>query len=354
MTDTSITQEQVLDALSKVQDPELHRDLVSLKMIENIQIDGSNVSIKINLTTPACPLKSRIESDAKKAVMAIDGVKDVKIEFGSNIPKDTRIGSKLDLPIKNAIAVGSGKGGVGKSTIAANLAIALAQSGAAVGLLDADIYGPNIPIMMGVDHLPPPKDQKIIPAEAYGVKVMSIGFLVKPGQAMIWRGPMLHSAIKQFLNDVEWGCLDYLIIDLPPGTGDAQISLAQTIPLSGGIIITLPQQVSVDDASRAVEMYRALQVPVLGVIENMSYLELPDGKLMEVFGNGGGERLAREMGVPFLGKIPMLPEVREGGDKGEPVVAVLPETSAGKALIAISQQVAAKISIETLQRNQLP
>lgn len=354
MTDNVITQEQVLAALSQVQEPELHRDLVTLKMIENLQIDESTVSFKIYLTTPACPLRSRIESEARAAVMAVPGVKTVKIDFGSNVPKDGRISSKLDLPIKNAIAVGSGKGGVGKSTVAVNLAVALAQSGASVGLLDADIYGPNIPLMMGLDHLPPPKDQRIIPAEAYGVKVMSIGFLVKPGQAMIWRGPMLHSAIRQFLNDVEWGCLDYLIIDLPPGTGDAQISLAQTIPLSGGIIVTLPQQVSVDDASRAVEMYRALQVPVLGIVENMSYLELPDGKLMEIFGSGGGERLSRESQVPFLGKIPMLPEVREGGDKGEPVVAVLPETSAAKALVAISQQVAAQISMATINSNLVP
>ena len=345
----TITQEQVLTALSQVQDPELHRDLVTLNMIQDIQIHDSDVNFKINLTTPSCPLRSRMETDSRAAVMAIPGVKSVKVEFGATVPNDSRIGNKLDLKVKNAIAVGSGKGGVGKSTVAVNLAISLAQSGAKVGLLDADIYGPNIPTMMGIDHLPPPNNQRIIPAEAYGVKVMSIGFLVKPGQAMIWRGPMLHSAIKQFLSDVEWGPLDYLIIDLPPGTGDAQISLAQTIPLSGGIIVTLPQQVSVDDASRAVEMYRALDVPVLGIIENMSYLVLPDGKLMEIFGRGGGEKLSRETQVPFLGKIPILSEVREGGDKGEPVVAVLPETSAAKALVAISQLVAAQVSMATIQ-----
>lgn len=347
----TISQEQVLAALSQVQEPELHRDLVTLKMIENVQIEDSIVSFKINLTTPACPLRARIESEARAAVMAVPGVKTVKIEFGANVPNDARIRSKLDLPIKNAIAVGSGKGGVGKSTVAVNLAVALAQAGARVGLLDADIYGPNIPTMMGVDHLPAPKDQKILPAEAYGVKLMSIGLLVKPGQAMIWRGPMLHSAIRQFLSDVDWGELDYLIIDLPPGTGDAQISLAQTIPLSGGIIVTLPQNVSVEDASRAIEMYKALQVPVLGIVENMSFLELPDGKLMEIFGSGGGERLAREAGVPFLGKVPMLPEVREGGDKGEPIVAVLPEASAAKALVEISHQVAAQISVATINSN---
>lgn len=346
----TISQEQVIAALSQVQDPELHRDLVTLKMIDNIQIQDTTVSFKITLTTPACPLRSRIESEARAAVMNIPGVKEVKIEMGANVPKDARIRAKLDLPIKNSIAVGSGKGGVGKSTVAVNLAIALAKSGATVGLLDADIYGPNLPTMMGVDHLPAPLGQRIIPAEAYGIKMMSIGFLVKPGQAMIWRGPMLHSAIQQFLNDVEWGELDYLIIDLPPGTGDAQISLAQTIPLSGGVIVTLPQQVSVDDASRAVEMYRALQVPVLGVVENMSFLELPDGKIMEVFGSGGGEKLAHNADIPFLGKIPMLPEVREGGDKGEPVVAVLPDCSAARALTAISQQIAAQVSMATLNQ----
>lgn len=345
----SITKEQVLEALSKVQEPELHRDLVTLNMIQDLAIQGETVSFKINLTTPACPLRSRIESESRAAVMAVNGVKQVDIQFGSTVPADARIKSKLELPIKNAIAVGSGKGGVGKSTVAVNMAVALAQSGAAVGLLDADIYGPNIPTMMGVTHLPAPKNQKMIPAQAYGVKMMSIGFLVKPGQAMIWRGPMLHSAISQFLRDVEWGSLDYLIIDLPPGTGDAQISLAQTIPLSGGVIVTLPQKVSTEDAARAVEMYRALQVPVLGIVENMSFLELPDGKLIEVFGSGGGESLAQSASVPFLGKIPMLPEVREGGDNGEPIVAVMPESNAGKALIAISQQVAAQMSVVAFQ-----
>ncbi len=345
----AITKERVLEALSQVQEPELHRDLVTLNMIQDLHVKGDVVGFKINLTTPACPLRARIESEARAAVMTIPGVSKVVVEFGSTVPADARIKSKLDLPIKNAIAVGSGKGGVGKSTVAVNMAVALAKMGATVGLLDADIYGPNIPTMMGVSHLPPPRNQKMIPAFAYGVKMMSIGFLVKPGQAMIWRGPMLHSAISQFLRDVDWGPLDYLIIDLPPGTGDAQISLAQTIPLSGGVIVTLPQKVSTEDAARAVEMYHALQVPVLGVIENMSYLELPDGKRLEIFGSGGGELLAASADVPFLGKIPLLSEVREGGDAGEPIVVTLPELSAAKALMNISQQVAAQMSIVSLQ-----
>ncbi len=349
MSKTTITQDQVLEALSHVQEPELHKDLVTLNMIKDLAIKGSLVSFKINLTTPACPLRSRMENESRAAVMTVPGVKEVQIGFTSNVPTDSRIKEKLQLPIKNAIAVGSGKGGVGKSTVAVNLAVALAQKGACVGLLDADIYGPNIPTMMGVDHLPAPKEKKMIPAEAYGVKLMSIGFLVRHGQPMIWRGPMLHSAIGQFLRDVDWGELDYLIVDLPPGTGDAQISLAQTIPLSGGIIVTLPQKVSIEDASRAVEMYRALQVPVLGVIENMSFLELPDGKIMEVFGSGGGETLSRETDVPFLGKIPMLPAVREGGDRGEPIVSAMPDSSAAKALMAISELVAAQVSVTTIR-----
>jgi ATP-binding protein involved in chromosome partitioning len=222
----------------------------------------------------------------------------------------------MQLPIRNAVAVASGKGGVGKTTVAVNLAVVLAQSGARVGLLDADIYGPNVPLMMGVNGRPQMADNKLIPLEAYGVKVMSIGLLLPADQPLIWRGPMLHSAIRQFLSDVAWGELDYLVIDLPPGTGDAGLSLAQSLPLSGGVIVTLPQQVSLDDARRGLEMFRQLNVPILGVVENMSYLELPDGTRMDVFGTGGGERLAKEAGVPFIGAIPMDPAVRSGGGHG--------------------------------------
>jgi ATP-binding protein involved in chromosome partitioning len=254
----------------------------------------------------------------------------------------------MDLPVKNAIAVGSGKGGVGKSTVAVNLAVSLARSGAKVGLMDADIYGPNIPTMMGITGLPPSNGKKIIPAEAYGVKVISIGFMAKPGQAMIWRGPMLHSAIRQFLGEVEWGELDYLIIDLPPGTGDAQLSLTQSIPLSGGVIVTLPQEVSLEDASRGVAMFRAMNVPLLGVVENMSYLELPDGSRMDIFGSGGGERLAKTAGIPFLGSIPIHAEIRTGGDTGKPVAVVDPDSKAGLALNKISQAIAAQVSMAAL------
>jgi ATP-binding protein involved in chromosome partitioning len=341
----SLTQEQVLAALSKVQEPELHRDLVTLNMIKDIVIDGGDVSFTVQLTTPACPLRGRIENEAKSAVMQIAGVKNVAVKLDAQVRDDGRDRGVLGLTIKNAVAVASGKGGVGKSTVSVNLAIALAKTGAKVGLLDADIYGPNVPTMMGVDHLPPAMGEKMIPAEVYGVKLMSIGFLVKPGQPLIWRGPMLHSAIRQFLTDVEWGELDYLVIDLPPGTGDAQLSLAQSIALSGAVIVTLPQAVSLEDASRGLQMFRALNVPILGVVENMSYLELPDGTKVDVFGNGGGESLAKEADVPFLGTIPLDPDVRKGGDGGAPVVAALPESASARALTAIAEKVAASLSV---------
>ena len=337
-------------ALSKVQEPELHKDLVTLNMIRDLKVSGEKVSFTVVLTTPACPLKHKIEREAKEAALSVPGVASVEVKLDANVPSDGRPRGLLQLPIRNAIAVASGKGGVGKSTVAANLAVVLAQSGARVGLLDADIYGPNIPTMMGLTRLPNPEDGKLIPAEAYGVKVMSIGFLVKADQPLIWRGPMLHSAIRQFLTDVAWGELDYLIIDLPPGTGDAALSLAQSLPLSGGVIVTLPQQVSLDDARRGLEMFRQLDVSIFGVVENMSYLELPDGKRMDIFGSGGGERLAKEAGVPFIGAIPMDASVRQGGDNGKPVVISNPESSVAKALRAIAEDVAAKVSVAAVQQ----
>lgn len=347
----NVTSEAVLAALSKVQEPELHKDLVSLNMVRDIVVDGGEVNFTVMLTTPACPLKSKIEKEAREAVAAIPGVTGVHVKLDANVPSDGRARGILDLPIRNAIAVASGKGGVGKSTVAVNLAVVLAQSGARVGLLDADIYGPNVPTMMGVDRLPAPVGDKLSPALAHGVKLMSIGFLVKPDQPLIWRGPLLHSAIRQFLTDVQWGELDYLVIDLPPGTGDAVLSLAQSLPLSGGVIVTLPQQVSLDDARRGLEMFRQLDIPVFGVVENMSYLELPDGQKMDIFGSGGGERMAREAGVPFIGAIPMDPSVRQGGDNGKPVVVSHPETPVANALRKVAEDVAAKISVAAVKSN---
>jgi len=344
-----VNQEMVLAALSKVQEPELHKDLVTLNMIRDIEINGDRITFRVVLTTPACPLRTRIEQEARQVVAALPGVKSVEIKMDASVPADGRARGLLKLPIRNAFAIGSGKGGVGKSTVAVNTAVVLAQRGARVGLLDADIYGPNIPTMMGITRLPAQGGDKMIPAEAYGVKVMSIGFLVKPNQPLIWRGPMLHTAIRQFLSDVEWGELDYLVVDLPPGTGDAAVSLAQAMPLSGGVIVTLPQQVSLEDARRGLEMFRALDVPLLGVIENMSYLELPDGTRMDIFGSGGGERLAQESGVAFIGAIPIDSSVRTGGDDGLPVVISNPTSAAAKAMFAIAEDIAAKISVSAIQ-----
>lgn len=345
-----VTKEAVLAALSKVQEPELHKDLVTLNMIRDVEIKDGAVSFTVMLTTPACPLKSQIEAESRQAVAAIPNVEKVTVKLDSNVPSDGRPRGLMNLPIRNAIAVASGKGGVGKSTVAVNLAVTLAASGARVGLLDADIYGPNVPTMMGVDRIAPPKGEKLIPPEKYGVKIMSIGFLVRPDQPLIWRGPMLHSAIRQLLGDTEWGELDYLVVDLPPGTGDAGLSLTQSLPLSGGLIVTLPQQVSLDDARRGLEMFRQLNVPILGVVENMSYLELPDGTRMDIFGQGGGERLAKETNVPFIQAIPMDPNVRMGGDSGAPVVISKPDSPVAIALREMSEKVAARVSVEALQK----
>jgi ATP-binding protein involved in chromosome partitioning len=351
---TQITRDAVLAALSKVQDPELHQDLVSLGMIRDIVITGDNVDFTVMLTTPACPLRGKIEKESREAVEAI-GAKTVHVKLDSDVPHDGRMRGIVTTPIRNAVAVASGKGGVGKSTVSVNLAVALAKSGARVGLMDADIYGPNIPTMMGAPHMPTPREDKLIPAEAYGVKIMSMGYLVKPGQPLIWRGPMLNSAIRQFLSDVEWGELDYLIIDLPPGTGDAPLSLAQALPLTGVVIVTLPQAVSVEDASRGLEMFNQLQVPILGVVENMSYLTLPDGSKMDVFGQGGGEAMSKHYGVPFLGGIPMNPAVRIGGDSGAPIIITAPESDSAQAMQAVAEAVAAKVSVAALSGdNNIP
>lgn len=348
-----ITKEAVLAALSKVQEPELHKDLVTLNMIRNLEVDGGKVSFTIMLTTPACPLVGQIEKEARQAVMALEGVESVNIKMDSDVPNDGRMRGLVNMPIRNAIAIGSGKGGVGKSTVAVNIAVALAQKGARVGLMDADIYGPNVPTMLGIEKLPPPQGNKLIPAQAYDVKMISMGLLVKPGQPLIWRGPMLNSAIRQFLSDVEWGELDYLIVDLPPGTGDAALSLAQALPLSGAVIVTLPQLVSLEDASRGLQMFRTLEVPILGIVENMSYLELPDGTRMDIFGSGGGEQLAEATQAYFLGKVPIDPSVRQGGDSGKPIVVSQPDSPAAQALRQIAEKVAARVSVAAMSNNNV-
>lgn len=353
VSDKAVSPADIMRALGNVQEPELHDDLVSLGMIKELVVDDGHVSFDIELTTPACPLRDQIESEARQAVLDVPGVREVDVRLTSNVPADRRIQDLDHGTFRNAIAIASGKGGVGKTTVAVNIAVALAQSGARVGLLDADIYGPNVPTMVGANSIPDAQENKLVPAEAHGVKVMSIGFLVRPEQPIIWRGPMLHSAIKQFITDVAWGELDYLIIDLPPGTGDAQLSLAQILPLSGGVIVTLPQKVSLEDARRGMEMFRSMEVPILGVVENMSYLELPGGNVMDVFGQGGGEAFAKEAQVPFLGAIPLDPRVREAGDNGVPMVVAHPESKVGKALFAITEALAAKMSVAAFQKKNV-
>ena len=336
-----------MTALSGVMEPELHKDLVTLNMIRDLQIAANGgVGFTIMLTTPACPLKDKIGEDARRAVLSVPGVASVDIRFDANIRADSRISGRLQLPIKNIIAIASGKGGVGKTTVAVNLAVALAQMGARVGLLDADIYGPNTPQMLGVKHMPPPQNQKLVPAEAYGVALMSMGFMLEPDQAVIWRGPMLHSAIRQLFTDVLWGDVDYMIVDLPPGTGDAQLTLAQSVPLTGGVIVSTPQDVALADARRGLAAFRQLQVPVLGIIENMAYFIAPDtGLRYEIFGYGGAERAAQELQTPFLGRLPLDPRAREGSDRGAPVVIAYPDSEIAQAFQSLARNLAAQVSI---------
>ncbi len=331
-----VTEAQVLAALRTVQDPDLHRDLVSLKMIKDLKIEGENISFTIQLTTPSCPLKDQLKSNAQAAVAAVPGVKKVTVELDASVRADRKIQEKITAPIKNIIAVASGKGGVGKTTLAVNLALSLAMDGAKVGLMDADIYGPNVPMMMGVQHPPRVQNSKLIPIKAYGISLMSIGFLVPSDQALVWRGPMLHNAVEQFFRDVLWEPLDYLVVDLPPGTGDVPLTLAQLVPVSGGVVITTPQDVALADARRGLAAFVTLDVPVLGIIENMSG---------DIFGTGGGERSAKKLQVPFLGRIPLDRRIREGGDSGQPIVVTEPESDLALSIRALSRTIAASISI---------
>jgi ATP-binding protein involved in chromosome partitioning len=341
-----------MNVLSHVQEPELHRDLVTLKMVKDVKILDDSVNFTIVLTTPACPLRGQIESEAKAAVASL-GAKNVSIKWDANVPSDQRISGKLNIPVKSTIAVASGKGGVGKTTVSVNLAVALAQMGAQVGLMDADIYGPNIPIMMGINEQPHAIDQRIQPLVAYGVKLMSMGFLVPPEQAVIWRGPMLHSAIRQFLGEVDWGNLDYLVIDLPPGTGDAQLTLAQSVPLTGGVIVATPQDVALADVVKGIAMFKKLEVPVIGVVENMSYFLCPHcGERTDIFAHGGAKKMAEANGAPFLGEIPLDVSIRVGGDTGKPITAAQPDSAHAEAFRNLARQVAAQVSVMNVQAAQ--
>jgi ATP-binding protein involved in chromosome partitioning len=347
----SINKEKAIEILRTVMDPELNKDLVTLNMIQDLEVNDGVVKFTIQLTTPACPLKARIEADARKAFEGIPGVKEVVIKMDARVPQQQMITDIADLKIKNIIAVASGKGGVGKSTVAVNLAIALAKSGAKVGIMDADIYGPNVPTMMGISQLPKPHNNKMVPAENYQVKIISIGFLVKQGQPLIWRGPLLNSTIRQFFTDVEWGELDYLVVDLPPGTGDVQLSLAQHIPVTCGVIVTMPQRVSLEDASRGVEMFNKLNIPIAGVIENMSAMILPDGSTLDVFGEGGGEVMANAYGLDFLGRIPLDPQIRVKGDTGQPIIISMPDSKPAQLFNDMACEIASFISQLSMKDN---
>ena len=345
----NLAEAQVIEALGHVIEPELHKDLITLKMVRDVRIDDGVVKFTIVLTTPACPMKDEIESTARAAVMALPGVKDVEVTFDSSVPSDPRLVGKMDIGVKNAVAVASGKGGVGKSTIAVNLAVSLANNGANVSLLDAYIYGPNIPMMMGVNERPHSFNNRIQPVMGHGVKLMSMGFLIDEGAPVIWRGPMIHSALRQFLGEVDWGDPDYLVVDLPPGTGDASLSLAQSLSLTGVVIITTPQDVALVDVSKSIAMFDQLEVPVLGVVENMSYFTCEHcGQRTDIFGHGGGQAMAERMKVPFLGEVPLDTVVRAGGDSGNPVVVSNPESPAAQAIAQIASKVAATISVRDL------
>jgi len=339
----------VLNALRVVHDPDLRRDIVSLGFIKDLTIDKGRVSFAIELTTPACPVKDQLREQANSAVRALPGVTSVDVRMTANVRSVSapELGRPPLPGVKNIIAVGAGKGGVGKTTVAVNLALALARYGSRVGILDGDIYGPNVPIMLGLSATQLTTDGKqIVPAEKHGVQVVSMGFLTADDAPVIWRGPMLHSAIQQFFREVAWRDLDYLIVDMPPGTGDVALSLSQTVPVVGSIVVTTPQKVSLADTLRAVKMYQKLNIAPIGLVENMSYYACPNcHHEADIFGHGGGEKLAEQMDVPFLGRLPVYQPIREGGDTGIPLVVSEPGSSAARAIMLVAERTAAQVSI---------
>lgn len=330
MTDSD---QRVLDSLSSLIEPETQQSLVKLGMIRDIRTDGSTVALTLLQPVPGYPHTATLKTDIQEAIQQLPNAPSSTVTVREDTPSNPQIAERIGLQAKSLIAISSGKGGVGKSTVAVNLAVALAQYGAKVGLLDADILGPNLPMMVGVDSMPMPSSQRLIPAEAYGIKVVSMGFLIDPGKPMVWRGPMVHAAIRQFFSDVEWGEQDYIIVDLPPGTGDAQLTLAQSVPLTGAVVVTQPQNVAVGDAKRGLQMFRHVKVPIIGVVENMSG---------DFFGAGGGQSLAMETNVPLLASIPLDPQVRIGGDSGTPVVVSHPDSEAARAFRQLAIYVAAR------------
>ena len=347
-----VTEADVYGALAQVKDPDLHKDIVRLGFIKDLKIEGGAVSFRVVLTTPACPVREQLQEQARAVVAQLPGVTSVAVTMDAEVPKGRGLGEKLAVPgVRNIVAVSSGKGGVGKSTVAVNLAVSLARDGARVGLLDADVYGPNVPLMLGASRERPSINvNKLVPIEAHGVRLMSMAVL-KPGdEPMIVRGPILHGLVRQFLQDVEWGELDYLIVDMPPGTGDVQLSLAQLVPVQGAVLVTTPQEVALADVRRALRMFETVNVPVLGVVENMSYFVAPDtGTRYNIFGEGGGRRLSEEYGVPYLGEVPLGMQVREGGDSGVPVVVGYPDSPQAEAFRRVAEEVARQISIEAMK-----
>ena len=339
----------VLTALRVVIDPDLRKDIVTLGFIKDLTVDGARVGFTIELTTPACPVKEQMKAQAETAVRALPGVTDVTVLMSAKV-RSVSAPEKGGPPlpgVKNVIAVGAGKGGVGKTTVAVNLALALARCGSRVGILDGDIYGPNVPIMLGLNAQLQTDGKQIVPAEKYGVQVVSMGFLTNDDAPVIWRGPMLHGAIQQFFKEVAWKDLDYLIVDMPPGTGDVALSLSQTVPVAGAIVVTTPQLVSIADSRRAIRMYEKLNIPTIGLIENMSYHTCTNcHHEADIFGHGGGETLATSMGVPFLGRLPIYQPIREGSDTGVPLIVSEPDSPAGRAMIAVAERTAAHLSIK--------
>jgi ATP-binding protein involved in chromosome partitioning len=375
----SLTEQDVLGALKGVKDPELNRDLVDLGMIKDVRIGDGTVALTVNLTTPACPLKSQIEREVRQALAGRLGDSwKFDVTMGAEV-RGKGIAEKGDIPgVKNVIAVGSGKGGVGKSTMAAAIAYGLQSYGAAVGLMDADVYGPSIPHLVGASGRPMARGERIQPIEAAGLRLMSMGFLLEPDRAVIMRGPMLHGIMQQFLHQVDWGALDYLVIDLPPGTGDVPLTLAQSLPLTGAVVVCTPQEVALLDATRAVAMFRQLKVPLLGMIENMSFFDVqaylkdrggptarrlaesgglfdaPGDERAYLFGRGGARRRAEQLGVPFLGEVPLNIHVRERGDEGRIKESLAPDSPARPYLLGVVEQLAAQISIQNIKTPKMP
>ena len=347
----TLSDSAILDALRPIVDPDFGKSIVDLGFVKNIRIDGGNVSFAIELTTPACPVKAEFEKAARERVVALDGVENVHVTMTSNTRGRnlSAAGPQSEiLPgVRNTIAVASGKGGVGKSTTAVNLALALREAGAAVGVMDIDVYGPSLPLLTGVTGRPHAEEKRIFPHEGYGLKLMSMGFLVNENSPVIWRGPMVHGLVSQFLGDVEWGELDYLVIDMPPGTGDAALTLTQKAPLSGAVIVTTANNLSLIDARKGLKMFEKVQVPLLGIIENMSYFTPPDspGKKYYIFGEGGGKRTAEELGVDFLGEVPIDPRIVEGGDAGRPILVQAPDSPAAQAFRDLAGKVARSLAV---------